>query len=174
MAVARMVVPLVLLCLLPLVVKERRRAAFVSIADEPGPTRERMMGIGAEFLKNLLRVTIATLPWMLLAAVLGAIAAEMIPAYGTHMPVTVVGVVLVAVLGTVLPVPMAFDVGLAWVLYRAGVAPVYVATLLCTLGIVSVYSLTALGQQLGRAVALRLAGIVAALGSLAGAAIFFE
>ena len=78
------------------------------------------------------------------------------------------GVVAVAVLGTLLPVPMAFDVGLAWVLYRAGVPAAYVTTLLCTLGVVSIYSLTALGQQLGRAAVLRLGGAVALLGAIAG------
>jgi hypothetical protein len=63
---------------------------------------------------------------------------------------------------------MAFDVGLAWVLYRSGVPAAYVTTLLCTLGVVSIYSLTALGQKLGRAAVLRLAGAVALLGAMAG------
>ncbi len=105
---------------------------------------------------------------MLLAAVLGALAAELVPAYGTHLPVSAWAWWQSAVLGTLLPVPMAFDVGLAWVLYRAGVPAAYVTTLLCTLGVVSIYSLTALGQQLGRAAVLRLGGAVALLGAIAG------
>lgn len=44
----------------------------------------------------------------------------------------------------------------------------YVAALLCTLGPVSIYSLTALGQQIGRRASLQLAGATALLGSVAG------
>jgi hypothetical protein len=105
---------------------------------------------------------------MLLAAVLGALAAETIPAYGTHVPVSVIGIVLVAILGTLLPLPMALDVALAYVLYHAGVPVPYVAVLLCTLGLVSVYSLSALGKELGWNTSLRLGGAVALLGCAAG------
>jgi hypothetical protein len=62
---------------------------------------------------------------MLLAAFLGALAAELIPAYGTHLPVSIFGVICVATLGTLLPVPMALDVALAYVLYHAGVPTPY-------------------------------------------------
>ncbi len=169
LAVARIVVPALLLLLLPLLVKERATQALgMRIEELPEPAGERALIFSKTFLRNLLRLTLLTLPWMLLAAVLGAIAVEMIPAYGTHLPVSVLGIVALAILGTLLPVPMAFDVALAWVLYRAGVPVPYVATLLCTLGLVSVYSLFALGQQLGRSVPLKLAGTVAALGTAAG------
>ncbi len=120
------------------------------------------------YARNLLRLTFLTLPWMLLAAVLGAVTVEVFPSYATAIPVSAWGIVVVAILGTLLPVPMAFDVALAWVLYRAGVPPAYVASLVCTLGVVSVYSLFAVGQQLGRGVPLRLATAVAALGCIAG------
>ncbi len=89
------------------------------------------------------------------------------------MPVSVVGVILVAILGTLLPVPMAFDVALAWVLYKAGVPTPYVVTLLCTLGVVSIYSLSALGQKLGVKAAGSLAGAAALLGSIAGLSSFW-
>jgi hypothetical protein len=98
----------------------------------------------------------------------GALAAEMIPAYGTHLSVSVLGVVWVAVLGTLLPVPMALDVALSYVLYRSGVPVPYVAALLCTLGPVSVYSLSAIGKQLDWRTSLRLGGAVALLGALGG------
>lgn len=169
LALLRLMVPLVLLGLLPLLVPERAMTGFRLRLDEVArPIGPRLWTTLQSFAKNLLRLTWLTLPWMLLAAVLGAFAAEAVPAYGTHVPVSVLGVISVAVFGTMLPVPMALDVGLAWVLYHAGVPLPYVATLLCTLGPVSVYSLSALGQQLGRGVPLRLATAVAALGSVAG------
>jgi uncharacterized membrane protein YraQ (UPF0718 family) len=169
LAVARVLVPAALLLLLPLLVPETRpEVRMIGMDDDAGSIGQRVTATLRAFLVNLLRLTWKTLPWMLLAALLGALAAETIPAYATNLPVSIVGIVAVAILGTLLPVPMAFDVGLAWVLYHAGVPVAYVAVLLCTLGVVSIYSLSALGQQLGRQVPLRLAGITVLLGSLVG------
>jgi hypothetical protein len=66
---------------------------------------------------------------------------------------------------------MALDVALAFVLYRAGAPPALVVALLCTLGPVSVYSLSALAKQLGRNSMIRLAGATMTLGTAAGLAI---
>jgi uncharacterized membrane protein YraQ (UPF0718 family) len=167
LAAARVVVPAILLLLLPVLVPEREPVVRLIALEETTGPRKALQTIQT-FLLNLLRLTWKTLPWMLLAAFLGALAAETIPAYATHLPVSILGILAVAVFGTLLPVPMAFDVGLAWVLYHAGVPVAYVAVLLCTLGVVSVYSLSALGQQLGRQVPLRLAGVTVLLGSLVG------
>ncbi len=169
MAAARLLVPGLLLLALPLLIKESKPVLqSIDMPDWTSPSRQPVREVVVSFLKNLFRLTLLTLPWMLLAALLGALAAELIPSYGTHTPVSALGVLAVAILGTLLPVPMAFDVGLAWVLYKAGVPTPYVATLLCTLGVVSIYSLTALGQRLGLTAAARLAGTVALLGSIVG------
>jgi uncharacterized membrane protein YraQ (UPF0718 family) len=169
LAVMRVVVPALLLAALPLLVRENeltvRRIAIPSGATALLP---RLVEFCRVYLRNLLRLTLLTLPWMLLAALVGALAAETIPAYGTHLPVSVLGVVGVAIFGTLLPVPMALDVALAYVLYHAGVPVAYVAALLCTLGPVSVYSLSALGKQLDWRTSLRLGGAVALLGCVAG------
>jgi uncharacterized membrane protein YraQ (UPF0718 family) len=169
LAMLRVAAPLVLLSLVPVLVPETvAKPLGFRMPEVVEPVGRRLVRVAGVFLKNLLRLTLMTLPWMLLAAVIGALAAELIPAYGTHIAVSLIGVVAVAVLGTLLPVPMAFDVALAFVLYHAGVPVPYVAAFLCTLGPVSVYSLSALGQQLGRKSALRLAGATAAIGIVAG------
>ncbi len=169
LAAMRVVVPVLLLIALPWLVAENKlvvKSIGVPVAaQELGP---RLIAFCGTYLRNLLRLTLLTLPWMLLAAVTGAMAAELIPAYGTHVPVSVLGVIGVAILGTLLPVPMALDVGIAYVLYHAGVPLPYVAALLCTLGPVSLYSLTALGKQLGWKTSAQLAGAVALLGCAAG------
>ena len=168
-AALRIAVPVLLLLLLPLLIPENKVTGRIfSMPEIPRPLRERLLSFLTIFLRNLLRLTLLTLPWMLLAAVLGALAAELIPAYGTHLPVSVLGILAVAILGTLLPVPMALDVALAFILFHAGVPKPYVVALLVTLGPISIYSLTALAQQLGRTAALRLAGATAALGALAG------
>jgi uncharacterized membrane protein YraQ (UPF0718 family) len=169
LAAMRVVVPALLLIALPVVVPENELSVkTIEVPAETETLVQRLIAFCLTFLRNLLRLTVLTLPWMLLAALVGAFAAEIIPAYGTHLPVSVVGVIAVAILGTLLPVPMALDVALAYVLYHAGVPIAYVAVLLCTLGPVSVYSLSALGKQLGWRTSLRLGGAVALLGSVAG------
>jgi uncharacterized membrane protein YraQ (UPF0718 family) len=169
LAAMRLLVPAILIATLPLLVPENSlKIGKIEIPDPPIALGSRLSAFFKAYFKNLLRLTLLTLPWMLLAAVLGALAAELIPAYGTHLPVSIFGVICVAILGTLLPVPMALDVALAFVLYHAGVPIPYVAALLCALGPVSIYSLTALGQQIGRRASLQLAGATALLGSVAG------
>lgn len=172
-ALLRVAVPLLLLLTLPLLLPEADLSAGPDLRGlilplHPESLATRLLAFARTYFLNLLRLTWLTLPWMLLAAVLGALAAELIPVYGTHLPVSVLGILAVAILGTLLPLPMALDVALAYILYHAGVPGPYVAALLCTLGPVSVYSLSALGQQLGRGVSFRLAGATAALGFAAG------
>ncbi len=172
LALMRAFVPLVLLALLPWLVEENDgHTRILSMPELPESRVVRLRRFATTFLKNLRSILLATAPWMLLAAVLGAVLSEAVPAYGTHLPVSVVGVLLVALLGTILPVPMALDVALAYVLYRAGVPMPYVAALLCTLGPVSVYSLSALARQLGGKSAMRLGLATASLGFGAGLAV---
>jgi hypothetical protein len=61
-------------------------------------------------------------------------------AFGTHG-----GIILVALVGAFLPVPMAFDVAIAYIAMTKGAPLPYVVTILCTLGIVSVFSLSVVG-----------------------------
>jgi hypothetical protein len=169
LAMMRVAVPVLLLAALPLLVRENGLVVKrIEVFDKEKALAPRLIAFCRTYLRNLLRLTWLTLPWMLLAALVGALAAETIPAYGTHLPVSVAGIVCVAILGTLLPMPMALDVALAYVLYHAGVPVPYVAVLLCTLGPVSVYSLSALGKQLDWRTSLRLGGAVALLGSVAG------
>jgi hypothetical protein len=52
-------------------------------------------------------------PLMLLAAGLGALAIKLVPPQAIHAPVSIGGIVLTALIGAFLPVPMAFDVVIA-------------------------------------------------------------
>ena len=169
LAAMRVVVPALLLAALPLLVPENKMAVrTIEVPATDEALVPRLIRFVGTYLRNLLRLTLLTLPWMLLAALIGAVMAQVIPAYGTHLSVSVVGVIAVAILGTLLPVPMALDVALAYVLFHAGVPTPYVAVLLCTLGPVSIYSLSALGKELGWQTSLRLGGAVALLGSVVG------
>ena len=120
------------------------------------------------YAKSFWHVARVGLPLMLLAAVLGALAVETIPQSGLHTPATVGGILLVALAGTFLPVPMAFDVVIAYVAMSRGVALPYVVTILCTLGIYSVYSFLVVGKTISWKIAAAAGGAVAALGAIAG------
>jgi len=120
------------------------------------------------YAKSFWHIARVGLPLMLLAAVLGALAVETIPQSGLHAPATLGGIILVALAGTFLPVPMAFDVVIAYVAMSRGVALPYVVTILSTLGIYSVYSFLVVGKTISWKVAAAAGCAVAALGAIAG------
>jgi uncharacterized membrane protein YraQ (UPF0718 family) len=122
------------------------------------------------YAKSFWHVARVGLPLMVLAAVLGALAVETIPQSGLHAPATIGGISLVALAGTFLPVPMAFDVVIAYVAMSRGVALPYVVTVLCTLGIYSVYSFLVVGKTISWKIAAGAGGAVAVLGAVAGIA----
>jgi hypothetical protein len=63
---------------------------------------------------------------------------------------------------------MAFDVAIAYIAMTKGVPLSCVVTILCTLGIVSVFSLSVVGKTISWKVAAATYATVAALGTLAG------
>jgi len=168
-ALVRLAVPLLLLVSVPLLVRRtppaQREACPVPAPDGwLRPTGSTLK----TYLKNLGNLAVATIPFMILAAVLGALLAEIIPAQSIPANVTVLGIVLVALAGTFLPVPMAFDVAIAFILMVRGVPLPYVVTLLCTLGAFSIYSLFILGRTMSWRTAASFFGAVMLLGVTAG------
>jgi len=107
-------------------------------------------------------------PLMILAALLGALVIEVLPAQLLQAEVTIGGIVLVALVSAFLPVPMAFDVAIAYIAMTKGVPLPYVVTILCTLGIISVFSLSVVGKSISWKIALVAYSTVVLLGTLAG------
>jgi hypothetical protein len=100
------------------------------------------------------------------AAAFGALAVELLPAQALNTAAVSFGsILLVALIGAFLPVPMAFDVVIA---LTRGVPLPYVVTILCTLGIYSVYSLSVVGKTISWKIASAAYAAVAFLGLLAG------
>ena len=110
-------------------------------------------------------------PLMILAAVLGAFAVELLPQQALSGSVTLIGIIAVALVSAFLPVPMAFDVAIAYILMTKGVPLPYVAAILCTLGIVSVYSLAVVGRSISWRIAGATYSVVVVLGIMAGLAV---
>jgi uncharacterized membrane protein YraQ (UPF0718 family) len=122
------------------------------------------------YAKSFWEVFRVGFPLMLLAAVLGALVIELAPAQAINAPVSIAGILLLAIVGAFLPVPMAFDVVIAYIAMTHGVPLPYVAVILCTLGIYSVYSATVVGKTISWRVAGAAFGAVAAIGVIAGLA----
>jgi uncharacterized membrane protein YraQ (UPF0718 family) len=116
------------------------------------------------YTQNFWYIARVGLPLMLLAAVLGALAIEMVPQQALAGPATVPGIIAVCLVGAFLPVPMAFDVVVAYLAMTRGVPMPYVVAILCTLGIYSVYSFSVIGKTISWKLASATYAAVAALG----------
>ncbi|PIQ76410.1 hypothetical protein COU78_06155 [Candidatus Peregrinibacteria bacterium CG10_big_fil_rev_8_21_14_0_10_49_24] len=128
-----------------------------------------------ELCKNLWFIFRTTVPLMLAAGILGATMitllpwdsiVELLPNGGILS--TVIAMVALAAVGTFLPVPISFDVLTCAVLLAAGMPPHYVAVLLFTLGIYSVYSFMIVWQAISPKTAITLFLSVTLLGVAAG------
>ncbi|HMD42494.1 MAG TPA: permease [Candidatus Acidoferrum sp.] len=137
----------------------------ISVAETWG---QALRSTGKSFVKSFWYVFRVAFPLMILAAVLGAVVIELLPAQALVAQVTVGGIILVALIATFLPVPMAFDVAIAYIAMSKGVPLPYVVTILCTLGIVSVFSLSVVGKTISWKVAGAAYATVVGLGIVAG------
>ncbi|WP_299166357.1 FG-GAP-like repeat-containing protein [uncultured Tateyamaria sp.] len=128
-----------------------------------------LSGVVTSYAANLWYIIKMTVPLMLLAGLLGAITATLLPQdliVGLGFSLGIV--VLIALIGLFLPVPIAFDVVITGALLGAGIAHGYVMTLLFTLGIFSVYSFFIVTQSVGRRAAWLMSAVVVVLGIAAG------
>jgi uncharacterized membrane protein YraQ (UPF0718 family) len=139
----------------------------IALAETWAQALERTL---AAYAKSFWYVFRAGFPLMLLGAALGALMIEALPQQALNAPVTLGGIALVALVGALLPVPMAFDVVIAYIAMTKGVPLPYVVTILCTLGVYSVYSLSVVGKTISWKVATAAYAAVALLGALAGLA----
>jgi uncharacterized membrane protein YraQ (UPF0718 family) len=167
-AMLRLAVPLVLLAMVPWLARTEQSVSEAACALNADGWLLPATGTFRQYLKNLAKLAVTTVPFMIVAALLGAIVAELVPARVIPAHVTLLGIVLVALIGTFLPVPMAFDVAAAFILMTRGVPLPYVTTLLCTLGAFSIYSVLIVGRSMSWRTAVRVFGAVMLVGILAG------
>jgi len=122
-----------------------------------------------QLIRNLGYIVVRTVPLMLLAGLLGATVAHMVPLQSlVNADPTVLSVALVAIVGIFLPVPVAFDLVLVAVLLAAGAPMIYSMTLLFTLGIFSVYPFFIVWSSISRRVAITLTAVLLVIGLVGG------
>ena len=127
------------------------------------------------FPRNLWFITRTTLPLMVLAGFLGALAVNIVPIdsladlFPTGSPLMILaGLCIASLIGVFMPVPITFDVIIVSVLMATGMPVMYAMTLLFTLGIYSVYSYMIVSSTISRKVAISLWIVIAALGVVTG------
>lgn len=126
-------------------------------------------------LKNLWYIIKTTVPLMLLAGILGAIMITILPWNELVYLVSSGGMIkqfflliLVAVFGILLPVPIAFDVIIAAILMAAGMPVHFVMALLFTLGVFSVYSFFVVSESMSWKLGALLLASLSFLGMVSG------
>ena len=129
---------------------------------------EALVSVARSYTKNFWYVFKVAFPLMILAAALGALFIELLPRGSLTGQASIPGIVLVAVVGAFLPVPMAFDVVIAYLAMTRGTPIPYVVAMLSTLGILSVYSAAVVGKTISWRVAASAYATVTALGIAAG------
>ncbi len=132
------------------------------------------------FGKSLWYIFKTTVPLMILAGLLGNILITFVPLHDLigiapkgNVMVTLPYMGLFALVGLVLPVPITFDVIIAAVLLAGGLPPQYVAILLFSLGIFSIYSFFITHQTISFRIAGMLSIALLGLSVVAGAAGFY-
>src|SRR5438477_2472336 len=153
------------------------QAMLTPVGDEPKDVLHAALWVVMRYAKNLWTVIRLSLPLMALSGLFGAALAELLPWTQVAQIAQVDGfwanagvLLLVAFFGTLLPVPIAFDVVVCAVLWNAGVPMYVVATLLVTLPIYSVYAASLIGTTLSWRIAALAGAAVLMLGILAGGA----
>ena len=151
---------------------------FWSNAELPGsepPAAESIFaairGVTVTYLRNLWYIIKLTVPLMLIAGFVGTVAATLLPQdMILGLSFSLFALLVVALVGVFLPVPIAFDVVVAGALLGLGLSHGYVMALLFTLGSFSIYSFFIVAQSIGLRAAFMIGATVAVLGALAGGA----
>lgn len=119
-----------------------------------GPTQaireswlEALLGFARGFGRQLLSLGVKTVPLMLLAGFVGAALSHIVPLDLLRGSNSIPAFMIAAVVGIILPVPMAFDVVLTHALYAAGLPSSMAMILLLSLGVFSFYSFLIVKQS---------------------------
>ena len=133
--------------------------------------------VAEHFFQNFWYIVVRTVPLMFVAGLLGTAVIVTLPfdALGDMFPVgnkmlVLMSMAFVALVGILLPVPIAFDVVIVAILLTGGLAPRYAMVLLFTLGIFSIYSFFVVWQGMSKKIAVMMMIGAAGVGVVAGVA----
>jgi uncharacterized membrane protein YraQ (UPF0718 family) len=124
--------------------------------------KETWILVGKSIWSNLIYMTKKALPLMIIAGFLGSVLIEIFPLEQlSHFTLSFKSLLLTALIGTLLPAPMAFDVVVTFLLFKMGLPLELCFTLFFSLGIFSLYPfLIILRNHGGKIAASLLASII--------------
>jgi uncharacterized membrane protein YraQ (UPF0718 family) len=121
--------------------------------------------VSVDYWNSFLYIFIRTVPLMLLAGVFGALASHLWSFDRLiGVPVNLANLSLLSFMGTLMPLPIAFDLMLAQAMMMSGLSPAFVTTLLFTFGTFSIYSALIIYRTFSFLIAVKLFLIVFAVG----------
>jgi uncharacterized membrane protein YraQ (UPF0718 family) len=173
MALAKLLATFLLILLIVPLISDKKRAPIENSVCEIDTScditteswSEAFKGTTNDYLKGLKYIFIRTVPLMLLAGFLGAVASH---AWSFEkligVPINLINLSLISFMGTIMPLPIAFDLMLAQALMMSGLAPAFVTTMLFTLGTFSIYSAMIVARTFSVFLAIKLFAIVFAIG----------
>ena len=124
--------------------------------------------IGSELVKNVWMLAKPTLVIMLGASLACAVLLELVPWNTLLADTSPLTMLVVAIIATAMPVPIALDVMFAALLLRQGAAPGYVMLFAMTLGIYSIVPTIYLWREVSKPLAVTLFGFFVLVGWICG------
>ena len=175
MAVMKLVATFILiLIIVPLISEKRRTAPENQVCEiDPAATYDlnheswamAFKSASRDYWKSLCYIFTRTVPLMLLAGVFGALASHLWSFDKlVGAPVNLASLSLLSFMGTLMPLPIAFDLMLAQAMMMSGLSPAFVTTLVFTFGTFSIYSAMIIARTFSVFLAVKLFFIVFAIG----------
>lgn len=146
-------------------IREPQDNAACALEINAEPWSSAFATASADYWKNFKYILIRTGPLMLLAGFLGALLSHVWSFEKLiGVPVNFYNLAFISLIGTFLPLPIAFDIMLSQALMMSGLSIGLVMTLLFTLGTFSIYSALIVAQTFSIKLAVQLYLIVCLLG----------
>ncbi len=177
MAVAKLLATFGLILIIVPLISEKKELESSTPEVNPSATcditvetwLEAVKGTAADYWKGFQYIFIRTVPLMLLAGVFGALASHLWSFDQLiGVPVNLANLSLMSFMGTLMPLPIAFDLMLAQALMMSGLSPAFVTTVLFTFGTFSIYSAMIVARTFSVFLAIKLFSIVFAIGIVLG------
>jgi uncharacterized membrane protein YraQ (UPF0718 family) len=179
MAVMKLLATFILILIIVPLISEKTRAKPDNQACEIDPATtydleseswiQAFQSAGLDYWKSLRYIFSRTVPLMLLAGLFGALASHLWSFDKLiGVPVNLVNLSLLSFMGTLMPLPIAFDLMLAQAMMMSGLSPAFVTTLIFTFGTFSIYSALIVYRTFSFFLAVKLFVIVFAIGIVLG------
>lgn len=181
MAVMKLLATFILILIIVPLISEKERTITEKQSPEIDPVAtcdinpdqeswaKAFQSASLDYWKSFQYIFTRTVPLMLLAGLFGALASHLWSFDKLiGVPVNLANLSLLSFMGTLMPLPIAFDLMLAQAMMMSGLSPAFVTTLVFTFGTFSIYSAMIIYRTFSFLLAVKLFAIVFAIGIVLG------